>query len=243
MAERADGRKQKPDRGRRRFVAAAGALGAAGFTGCLTAIGGDDGPEVEGEVVLQPPENYESILEIDPAYPVHGESLPDAEVHDVVRDETVSTRGFVNERHVLITFIFTDCPSACPALEACLTHAQAEAAEKGYADDVALIAVTFDPENDTPEVLREHGETIGVDYDANNWYFLRPDDDEHAREVVEETFGQYYRRNEPDAMMRFDHLPLLVLANKDGYVERAYANEPPSPRKVLDDLNAVVEGY
>ncbi len=226
---------------RRSFVrttAAVGAVGSAATAGCLSALG--DQPD---GVVLSPPDNYDDLREMDVPYPIHGDDLPDATVSDPLRDEEVSTRGFVGERHVLMTFIFTDCTGACPALESSLLQVQADAAENGYGDEIALVAVTFDPEHDTAEVLREYGENRGVDYDADNWYFLRPENGEMAREVVEGEFGQHYSRNDPDAMMKYDHLPLILLANKDGRVERAYANEPPSPNVVIDDVREVVGGY
>jgi len=225
---------------RRSFVTAAAAAGAVGLSGCLSALG--DGGEYS-ETVLPRPDNYEALRERDVPYPVHGDELPDETVRDVLRDEDVSTRGFVGDRHVLMTFIFTDCTGACPALESSLIQVQADAAENGYEDEVALVAITFDPEHDTAEVLREYGEDRGIDSDADNWYFLRPESEERAREVVEDRFGQHYSRNDPDAMMKYDHLPLLVFANKDGYVERAYANEPPSPNVVIDDTRQVVESY
>jgi len=155
----------------------------------------------------------------------------------------VTTTGLVGERHALITFIFTRCHEACPVLTSNLVHAQAEAAENGYEDDVALMNVTFDPEHDTAEVLREYSDDRGAEVDSGNWYLLRPEGEERAHEVVEETFGCAYQRNQPEASMEFTHMSLIILANRDGYVERAYTGQPPEPLTVVDDLNAVVEGF
>lgn len=224
---------------RRMFLAAvagASAAGAVAVAGCLDSENTPDG------TVLTPPENYDALLETDTAYPIHGEPLPTVELYDAVRERTVDVEEFFGSRHVLMTFIFTDCSGACPALESTLVHAQADAAEKSYGDDVALIAITFDPDHDTPEVLREYGESIGVDYTMDNWYFLRPESEDRAKQVVQETYGQHYSRNPPEAMMRFDHLPLMILANEDGVVERSYANEPPATQDVLADLRKLVDG-
>jgi protein SCO1/2 len=60
-------------------------------------------------------------------------------------------------RPVLLTFIFTRCPGACPfVVESCLGAARKVAASKGATAKPLVVAVSFDPEFDTPEVLRAY---------------------------------------------------------------------------------------
>jgi protein SCO1/2 len=177
---------------RRELIRLAGAGTVAATTGCLGALGGGGNENT----VLSPPENYELLRDAELPYPVYGESLPEATVEAPLRDTEVSTREFVGERHVLLTFIFTRCVGVCPGLTANLVQVQAEAAERGYTDDVALLAVTFDPVYDTEEVLREYADDMGIDRDAGNFYLLRPDGEERAREVIEDTFGHGYEKTE-----------------------------------------------
>jgi len=222
----------------RRGALTAGATAvAAGLTGCL-GIGGDDRPD---DVTLAPPENYDELRDADLPYPVYGEALPEASVPGVLHDRTVSTREFVGERHVLLTFVYTRCSGICLGLGSNLVQVQARAAAEDYADDVALAAVSFDPEHDTPERFREWGDERGFDYGPGNAYLLRPESPERARTVVENTFGEAYEYVE-GADMPFLHSGLLLLANDRGVVERAYAGDPPSPSTVLDDVETLVEG-
>lgn len=216
---------------RRTFLGAVGATAGVALAGCM-GIAADDDP-----MRLPPPENYDALVEADLAYPIYGEDLPEATITDALTGDPVSTRGFVGERHVLMTFVYTRCGTICPALTANLVQAQAAAAKGGYADRVAFLAVTFDPEHDTSSVLRRYGEDRGADYDAGNWYFLRPETPADAKTVVQGTFGDAYH---PAESMPYVHNSLVLLANRDGYVERAYANEPPNPRTVVDDLERVV---
>lgn len=163
---------------------------AAGVTGCLDAF--DDRPE---GVVLSPPEQYELLRNAELQHPVYGEPMPDVTVHDPLNDEDVSTGDYRGERHVVTTLFFTRCQETCPTLVSNLVQVQAEAASGGWTDEVALLAVTFDPEHDTEEVLREYAGEMGVDLDAGNFRFLRPRDTEHAREVVEKGFGGVFERS------------------------------------------------
>jgi protein SCO1/2 len=219
---------------RRRFLSALAASASVAATGCL---GGDD------DTVLPPPENYETLSEADLPRPIHGERLPEATVEAPLRDREVSTRDFVGDRHVLMTFVYTRCTDVCLSLTANLVQAQVDAVEEGYADEVALLPTTFDPGYDTADVLREYGEERGADLDAENWYFLRPEGAERAREVVDDTFGVVYERNPPDAAMEFTHTSMILLANRDGYVERAYTGTPPNPADLVEDVRTVVDGF
>lgn len=220
---------------RRTALKTSGAVAVAGLAGCL---GGDDRP---ADVTLAPPENYEELKEADLPYPIYGEDLPEASVPGVLHDRTISTREFIGERHLLLTFVYTRCSGICLGLGSNLVQVQARAAEGGYTGDVALAAVSFDPAYDTPERLREWGKDRGFDYDLGNVYLMRPESRNRARTVVEDTFGEAYQHEE-EADMPFLHSGLIVLANSRGVVERAYAGDPPSPSTVVNDVKAVVEG-
>lgn len=62
---------------------------------------------------------------------------------------------------VLLTFLYTTCPQPefCPAIALRLQAVQARLAP----GDATLLAVTIDPDGDTPEVLRAYGETLGAE--------------------------------------------------------------------------------
>lgn len=229
---------------RRTYLRGAAAAGTAFVAGCLG--------RADDETVLGEPEDQGADSE-DLPYPAYGEQFPGSTLPDPLADREVSTSEFEGERAVLMTFLFTQCPDGvCPALAQVLRHAQADAVESGYADDLALLATTFDPERDTADVLREYGEQQGVDHDAGNWHFLRPGSEERAREVVTETYGVEYRRVDPHETegdhsghdlgeYTFDHYPITYLVNHGGYVERAYAGIPETSR-VVEDVGAVADG-
>ncbi|WP_254767848.1 SCO family protein [Salinilacihabitans rarus] len=243
-----------PDRRTVLRAAGAAAIGAS-LAGCSQA--NVFGSEDDG-VVLPPPENYEKVADVDLPHPAYGESLPEATVPAPLHDRTVTTTEFVGERHAMFTFIFTSCTTVCPGLTATLRRVQADATEEGYADEVAFLPVTFDPEYDTAAVLEEYGEDHGVDFEAGNWYFLRPETPADARDVVEDTFGVAFERaDDADDEMddgemdhdemghdrHFVHSSLILLVNEDGLVERAYTGGPPGANTVIEDARAVVEGW
>jgi len=99
-------------------------------------------------------------------------------------------------------------------------------------------------ERDTAETLREYAGQQGVDLDAGNWHFLRPETYERAqrdtrralRSEDREDTGRRYR--EPE--YRFPHYGLIILANKRGIIERAYPRGPKTEiERLVDDLKRV----
>jgi len=236
-------------------VAGAAALGVP-LAGCTSVLSSDNGND---DVVLGLPENYEKRKELDLPYPTYGEALPAASVPAPLHDRELSTREFVGDRHTLLTFIYTSCQTVCPGLTAALRHVQADSIEEGYAGTFAFMPTTFDPEYDTADRLSEYGTEMGVDFEAGNWYFLRPETPSAARDVVEETFGVAFekgqggsdrghdgRKGDHDAGAHgrlFTHSSLVLLVNRDGFVERAYNGGPPTPARIVEDARTVVDAW
>ncbi|PAU82887.1 SCO family protein [Halorubrum salipaludis] len=231
---------------RRTFLRSAGtaALGVS-LAGCSGLPLGSTG--AAEDVALDPPENYEKRSDADLPYPIHGEELPEVSVPAPLHDREVSTREFVGDRHAMLTFVFARCSMTCPALTANLVQVQAESVAEGFADEMAFLPVTFDPEHDTAAELESYGEDRGVDREAGNWWFLRPEGDERARTVVTDAFGvayEYIPKEDRDAEnMAYVHTNLIVLANADGYVERAYTGQVPNPADVVDDVRTLRERW
>ncbi|WP_049923661.1 SCO family protein [Halopiger djelfimassiliensis] len=249
---------------RRTYLGSLGAAGVAGMAGCLGSFGigeGNEGDEDDqdgssnehsdnfgdGQTVLEPP----STRRGDPSYPIHGEEFPAFSLPDPLSGETVSRDDFVGERPFLMTYFFTSCPDGvCPALLLRLRRVQEDAAERGYADDIALLAMTFDPERDTPDALEEYAAQQGVDLEAGNWHFLRPESYEGGKETLEEDFGMRIEKIEEDGgdehdgdhdhgEYTFQHISLIMLVNEHGVVERAYPWATTSEKGA--DMEQIVE--
>lgn len=65
-------------------------------------------------------------------------------------------------------FVFTTCPSSCPAVTRAMDELRARFDRYGV--DVEMVSFTVDPEHDTPEVLAEHFAAMGVESD--HWRFV-----------------------------------------------------------------------
>ncbi len=73
---------------------------------------------------------------------------------------------------VLMEFMFTSCPDICPVTTYKMVQLQEKLKQQGlFGDKVRFVAVTFDPERDTPEVLQKYAERMGMD--MSGWHVLR----------------------------------------------------------------------
>lgn len=90
------------------------------------------------------------------------------------------TRGKV----VVLGMIYTHCPDVCPLITARMREIQEQVATEGLSDQVFFVTITFDPERDTPEVLRRYARARKVDF--TNWTFLTGDPStiRHLTEVL-----------------------------------------------------------
>ncbi|MFC4408362.1 SCO family protein [Haloarchaeobius iranensis] len=219
---------------RRTFIASAGTVvGGSTLSGCLGVLGGESNPNV---VLGDPGRPFDSA---DVAYPAWGEQLPDVTLPAPLESRELELGSIARPR--LLTFFYSNCRTVCPVLISALRNIQTHAADNGYADAVAFLPVTFDPERDTADRLQTYAEERNVATDAGNWHFLRPESAERARVVVEEEFGVAFRRTHPDDMdgYMFTHTSLTLLVNADGYVERAYRDQSPDVNAILADLERV----
>lgn len=219
---------------RRTYLGTLAAAGAASIAGC-----GDVGVLGNGSGGSSPTYLSEPDLSGDPEdypFPVHGQGLPEVTLRAPIAETDVTTTAF--DRDVLVTFFYSNCMTACPILISTLRQIQAQAGKDGHTEDVVFLPITFDPERDTADTLTDYAERMNVDLEAGNWHFLRPDGRDAASSVVADTFGVRYERTHPEDMDQymFDHRSLILLANRDGYVERAYREDIEDWNGIYDDL-------
>ncbi|MDG5760890.1 SCO family protein [Natronococcus sp. A-GB1] len=246
---------------RRAYLGTLGVAGMGGLAGCL----GDLPVVGNSETALGEPEQSRG----NPSHPAYGDEFPTFTLPDPHAGREVSLEEFEDERAYLLTFIYTSCPDQCGVLTNLLGLVQEDAAEEGYEDDVAMLAMTFDPETDDADALREYGEQYGVDYEAENWHFLRPETEDEAMELLNEEIGvpaqvggnghddhgegdhdghggddhDDHDDHDHDASI---HYYIVFLVNEQGIVERSYPNvtddrEENRPQAIIDDVRTVVE--
>jgi protein SCO1 len=140
----------------------------------------------------------------------------------------------------VLTFIFTRCPipTFCPMMDrhfaALRELIESDPRLRGR---VQLYSISFDPEYDTPDVLRSHANRVGAD--GRRWTFLTGERDDVDR--FASRFGVSILRDEADARDITHNLRTAVI-DTEGRLVKVYRGTDWTPGEVLADLTAVAPG-
>ena len=111
-------------------------------------------------------------LDLDPGQPLvrpavsrlePGQPVPDFAITD--QDGKVVKLSDLRGKVVILTFVYTRCPlpEFCPRIDTKFNElAQLVAQVKDRIDRVRMLSISFDPEHDTPEILKSHAQLRGA---------------------------------------------------------------------------------
>jgi protein SCO1/2 len=134
---------------------------------------------------------------------------------------------------VAVTFIYTGCADTCPLLTAKLVRLQTRFGAE-FGAKVFFVAVSVDPERDTPEVLKRYAQAHGAD--LAGWAFLTGT----AAEIRQVTrrYGIYSKKTPHGEV---DHTFLTSLIDPGGTLRVQYLGVRFNPEELLRDLQSLVE--
>ena len=98
---------------------------------------------------------------------VHNYTIPELVLINMHSNKVSLAETLGNEGPVILNFIFTTCTTICPVLSATFSHVQRELGDE--TKNMRMISITIDPEQDTPEQLKEYAGRFKADSD---WQFL-----------------------------------------------------------------------
>lgn len=129
----------------------------------------------------------------------------------VNQDNVKITNETYKGKVYVLEFFFSTCPSICPKMNQSMLLIE----KKFFGNpNFGIAAITIDPANDTPEVLKEHAKLIGVT--SSNWHFLTGDKD-YIYELANKGFNLYAGENNK-ASGGFEHSGFFALIDKDGNI-------------------------
>ena len=134
---------------------------------------------------------------------------------------------------VAVTFIYASCADTCPVLTAKLAGLQARLGTD-FGAKVFFVAITVDPERDTPQVLKRYAQAHGAN--LSGWAFLTGTTAEIQQ--VARQYGIYAKKTPRGAV---DHTFLTSLIDPRGTLRVQYLGVRFDPEELLHDLQALVQ--
>ena len=162
-------------------------------------------------------------------------------------EQEVRLSGF-RGKVVVMDFIYTSCPDVCGILNHKLRIVR-DQLEEGLKQDLVLISVSFDPEIDTPEVLKQY--TVENGFNVPGWHFLTGTE-EQIRQVTDD-YGVVYELVEDDHehedegsqeqehLRGFNHNIVVVLIDRDGMVRKTYEYAFFPETEMISDITSLLQ--
>ena len=138
----------------------------------------------------------------------------------------------VRGKAVAVTFLYTSCTDTCPMLTAKLVAIQRQLTP-AEASKVLFVAVTVDPERDTPEVLQRYAAAQSAD--KAGWAFVTGTPAQIAQ--VARSYGVYYKKQPTGDV---DHTFLTSIIDGSGALRVQYLGVRFNPKEFLGDLRSVL---
>ena len=161
-----------------------------------------------------------------------GDLLPDAAFID--QDNRIREIKGYRGKLLILTFIYTRCPlpNFCPLMDLHFQTLQESIKEsKDLNDKIRLISISFDPEFDTPEILKKYGDALNADYEL--WSFLTGE----KKSVINfaEHFGISIMQNE-SASGDIAHSLRTAITDASGKLVKVYRGNEWTPDDILQEL-------
>ena len=139
---------------------------------------------------------------------------------------------------VVLTFIYTRCPmpTFCPLMDRNFATLQ-EKLKEDRGLNVHLVTVSFDPETDTPPVLKKHAKELGAD--PKVWTFLTGDLD-----TIDQFVGRFgvsiQRALDEKKQVNITHNLRTAILDREGNLVKSYTGNEWTPAQVLADIKVLV---
>jgi cytochrome c peroxidase len=154
-------------------------------------------------------------------------------LHDLYDDKTI-----------ILSFVYTSCPdvNGCPLATFVLSQIQRLLSEDAQlTQDVRLVTVSFDPLNDSPEVMANYGNN----FRRNNvdWRFLTAASEEALAPILDDYDQAVIRDRDADGnrIGTMSHILRVFLIDSHKNIRNIYSPSYLHPDTLLSDIRTVTE--
>ncbi len=156
----------------------------------------------------------------------------------------VSLHGLYDDKTIVLSFIYTSCPdmNGCPLATFVLGQVQQRLAKDIQAvSDVRLVTVSFDPANDSPDVMAEYGQHFGRG--AVDWRFLTATSEDTLAPILDDYDQFIIRDRGPDGetLTTMSHILRVYLIDSDKRIRNIYSPSYLHPDILYADIRTVMK--
>lgn len=156
---------------------------------------------------------------------------------------------YLGDKQVLLSFVYTTCTDAkgCPLATAVLHMIHRRLSTESLLEgNVRLVSLSFDPEHDTPEVMRRYvpgqGNYFDTAWEERPWVFLTTRGSSEL-EAILDGYGQYVVRERDESGRltgRYTHVLKVFLIDRERQVRNIYSSSFLHPALAINDLKTLL---
>ena len=138
------------------------------------------------------------------------------------------------DRALAVTFIYTKCPvpTFCPMTDRQFAATQNLIKARALGARAGLLSVSFDPKNDTPAVLKQHGQQL--EFDPGIWTFATADREEV--DTFATNLGLTLVRGEASNPDEIGHTLRTAIIDRQGRLAKAFTGADWTPEQLVDAM-------
>jgi len=140
---------------------------------------------------------------------------------------------------VVMGFIYTNCPDICSFITANVKKVYEELDDPA---DTQFILVTFDPERDTPDVLKNYAQSFDMDREPFHFLTGSPDLIEQFMERVSVRIQESYSKEteEGERLYFLNHSDKILLINENSELIFDYGGSMTPVNIITEDLEKLI---
>ncbi len=157
--------------------------------------------------------------------------------------ERIALATLLGEKPVLMSFVYTRCSdvNGCPLATFVLSQVAARIeADTTLSGSVRLLSLSFDPQNDTPQVMHDYGATFRPD--GVDWRFLTCAN-EAALQPILERYNQSVAKDYDDqgkAVGSYSHILRVYLIDTDRRIRNIYSVSFLHADTIINDIKTLL---
>jgi len=145
----------------------------------------------------------------------------------------------LNNKIYVANFFFTSCPTICPKMQTLMKKIQ-DTDDFKKLNDFKLVSFTVDPDNDTPQKLKEFSNLIKAE--KNRWYFLTGNRDSIYDLAYKGFMVNAMEDKKADG--GFLHSDIMLLIDKEKRVRGIYEGTSyKDVKRLIDEAKVLVAQY
>lgn len=161
------------------------------------------------------------------------------------RGQRQSLHDIFSDRYVLLAFIYSTCSdvNGCP-LSSHVFYKIKSAMKRDaeLADRLKMVSLSFDPENDTPEVMRLYSNNFRYAGKAGEWQFITTASQQQLQPILR-AYNQVIQRevdSKGNPVVGFSHVLRVFLIDPDKAIRNIYSVDFLHHELIINDLKTLL---